>query len=206
MIACVVIFFLQTLKWGGIGAWIMSNLALWPLGTPEYVTDGFRYGEVPQFGVWQLITYGFLHGSEWHLLFNMFAFWMFGTVIEEVWGSRRFAVFYFICIVGAGLVQLAVSAGALTPTVGASGGVFGLLLAFGVLFPNEKLFFILCPVPIKAKYFVAGYGSVELVLGLTREGSSIAHFAHLGGMFFGLLLILYWKGKLPFKPRPGKLF
>lgn len=195
MILYVLIFLLQTLTWGGVGQWIMTHLALWPLGEP----NDWRFGRTPDFEVWQLITYGFLHGSDWHLFFNMFAFWMFGTVVEEVWGSRRFMLYYFACVIGAGLVQLYFSYGTGVSTVGASGGVFGLLLAFGMLFPNEKIYFILCPIPIKAKYFVLGYGAVELALGVTTTDSGVAHFAHLGGMLFGVLLIFLLPGKFPTK-------
>jgi len=169
---------------------VLIRFALWPLGTPE--------GHPASFQVWQLVSYGWLHGSQAHILVNMFAVWMFGKTIEAVWGSRRFAIYYLVCIVGAGLIQLVVATrmagmGQIVPTVGASGGVFGLLLAFAVLFPNEKILLLIPPVPIKAKYFVIGYGALELYMGITQTQSGVAHFAHLGGMVFGLLLILLWR-------------
>ncbi|NNC65324.1 MAG: rhomboid family intramembrane serine protease, partial [Gammaproteobacteria bacterium] len=133
--------------------------------------------------------------------------WMFGPHLERLWGSPHFTVYYFFCLVGAGLVQLVVTTvelsggGFAAPTIGASGAVFGLLLAFGMMFPNVKLMLIFFPVPIAAKYFVVLYGLLELTLGVTGTQSTVAHFAHLGGMLFGLVLILYWRGKLPWKPR-----
>lgn len=168
-------------------------LALWPLDAPDL--PGFG-----QFLPWQLVTYGFLHAGLGHLFFNMFALWMFGTQIENTWGSRRFAIFYFACVIGAGLVQLVVATlepGAY-PTVGASGGVFGLLLAFGMMFPEQPIY-IYFLFPIKAKWFVIIFGVLELYGGVVGQ-STVAHFAHLGGMLFGFLLIQYWRGRLPVKP------
>lgn len=175
-----------------------------------------------------------MHGGFTHLLFNMFALWMFGRVLESVWGPKRFFIFYFVTGLGAAVlhsfvnfiefqnlaakmtpedVQMVMSqgteifnqgknfsdplAGKLNlmlniPTVGASGAVFGILLGFGMLFPNTELMLLFPPIPIKAKYFVAGYGAIELYLGLTQSGSNIAHFAHLGGMLFGFFMIKYW--------------
>jgi membrane associated rhomboid family serine protease len=136
---------------------------------------------------------------------------MFGTLIELVWGSRRFLVYYFTCVVGAAIVHLAVlalmSSGPVDPipTVGASGGVFGILLAFGLRFPNQYILLLIPPIPIKAKYFVVIFGAVELYFGITGTQAGVAHFAHLGGMAAGLLLILYWRGKLPWKPRYREL-
>lgn len=181
---------------------LMQWFALWPLGTPDFVRTPYGLQRVSDFFPWQLITYGFLHGGFSHILFNMFALWMFGVQIENAWGSRRFAIFYFVCVIGAGLVQLVFASltGGVYPTVGASGGVYGILLAFGMMFPDQPiyLYFIF---PIKAKYLVIGFGLLSLLGGF---GGSImpevAHFAHLGGMFFGFLLILYWQGKLPVKP------
>lgn len=173
-------------------ATLMIRFALWPLGIPE------GYGA--SFEIWQLFSYGWLHGGQTHILVNMFAVWMFGRTIEAVWGSYRFTIYYLVCVIGAGLVQLVVAtrmveAGTIVPTVGASGGVFGLLLAFAVLFPNQKILLLIPPVPIKAKYFVIGYGALELFLGITQTQSGIAHFAHLGGMVFGLVLILFWRSR-----------
>lgn len=146
------------------------------------------------FAPYQLVTYGFLHGSFNHLFFNMFAVWMFGTPLERIWGSRRFVGYYAACVVGAAAVQLLVQLfeGGIYPTIGASGGVFGLLLAYGVMWPENRIFLIFLPVPIKAKWFVLIYGGIELLLGFTRAMPGIAHFAHLGGMIFGAVLLYRW--------------
>lgn len=158
-----------------------GELALWPFGSGV-------------FKPWQLLSYGFLHGSFNHLFFNMFAVWMFGTPLEKSWGSQRFAVFYFACVAGAAIIQLLVQQleGGLYPTIGASGGVFGLLLAYGVMWPENRIFLIFLPIPIKAKWFVLIYGGVELLFGVTRSLPGIAHFAHLGGMIFGAGLLYKW--------------
>ena len=168
--------------------------ALWPIGAGDTPGNG-------TFLPWQLVTYAFLHANLTHVLFNMLALWMFGVQIENAWGSRRFALFYFVCVIGAGLVQLAVTSMSpeAYPTVGASGGVFGVLLAFGMMFPEQPIY-VYFFFPIKAKWFVIIYGVLELYAGVVG-GSAIAHFAHLGGMLFGWLLILYWRGKLPWKPQ-----
>ncbi len=178
---------------------LVEWLALWPLGTPEIVRTFAGVERVPGFWPWQLITYSFLHGDFMHLLFNMFALWMFGVQIENTWGSRRFAVFFFVCVVGAALSQMVVSYGDPIPTVGASGGVFGILLAFGMMFPQQPIYLYFL-FPIKAKWFVIGYGLIELWAGVTGTQAGVAHFAHLGGMLFGFLLIQYWRGKLPLQP------
>jgi membrane associated rhomboid family serine protease len=169
---CVAVFLLNN---------ISGQLALWPL------FSGY-------FAPWQLFTYAFLHGGFNHLFFNMFALWMFGLPVEKVWGSRRFAEFYLVCILGAGLIQLLVQyiSGSVYPTIGASGAVFGLLLAYGVMWPNARLFLIFFPVPIKAKWFVLIYGGVELIFGVTGAMPQVAHYAHLGGLFFGAGLLWRW--------------
>lgn len=156
-------------------------LALWPFDS------GY-------FAPWQLVSYGFLHGSFNHLFFNMFAVWMFGTHLENSWGIRRFATYYGLCVIGAGIMQLLVQQieGGVYPTIGASGGVFGLLLAYGVMWPENRIFLIFLPVPIKAKWFVLIYGAAELIFGVTGSMPGIAHFAHLGGMFFGAGLLYKW--------------
>lgn len=153
-------------------------------------------GYAPLFQPWQLVTYMFMHGGFEHIFFNMFALWMFGRVMEQCWGGKRFLIYYLVCGVGAGLVQeLGQVMGWIQPyamTVGASGAVYGVLLAFGVTFPEERIFIIPIPFPIKVKYFVGFYALVELFLGV-RGADGVAHFAHLGGMLFGLLLILHWR-------------
>ncbi|GAB6012890.1 rhomboid family intramembrane serine protease [Viscerimonas tarda] len=159
----------------------------------------------------QLITYMFMHDPTGftHVFFNMFAVFMFGRTLESVWGAKRFLTYYMITGIGAGLTQELVwtfqlwdylsdpAIGTVSwVTVGASGSVFGILLAFGMLFPNAELIMIPIPIPIKAKYFVIGYGLIELFLGFAKmAGDSVAHFAHLGGLFFGLIVILYWRHK-----------
>jgi membrane associated rhomboid family serine protease len=184
----------------------------------------------------QLVTYMFLHGGLMHLFFNMFALYMFGRVLEQVWGAKRFLIFYMVTGIGAGLIQLVVTELRIqsilsdvdpemyrmvldegwqikqrgqnyvdenlrelnnlinTSTVGASGAVFGILLAFGMMFPNVKLMLLFPPIPMKAKYFVAIYGALELYLGIAdNPQDNVAHFAHLGGMLFGYFMIKYWR-------------
>jgi membrane associated rhomboid family serine protease len=178
---------------------------LWPLG----MGDGGLFSGAPEFRPWQLLTYGFMHGSFSHMLFNMIALYMFGAALEHTWGNKRFLTYYLVCVVGAGLLQLLVgwwtmsNGGNAYPTVGASGGVFGLLLAYGMLFPNHRLMLLFPPIPMKARTFVILYGAIELMLGFTGLQPGVAHFAHLGGMLFGWLLIRYWRGQPPFgKRRP----
>ena len=176
----------------------LGPLMLWPLGA----------GFMP----WQLVTYAFLHGDIAHLLFNMLALLMFGAPVEHTWGEKRFLTFYAVCVVGAALCQLAVGAwtmsqgGQAYPTLGASGGVFGLLLAYGMLFPNQRVMLLFPPIPMKARTLVIVYGAIALLLGFTGLQPGVAHFAHLGGMLFGWLLIRYWRGHPPFgrrkPPRP----
>ncbi len=172
----------------------MRLFALWPLGTPDQI----RFADVgvldTGFAPWQLITYGFMHGGLGHLFFNMFALYMFGLPIERLWGTRRFLIYYFVCLVGAGVVQLIVAAvtGGIYPTIGASGAVFGLLLAYGMMYPNSTIMLLIPPVPLKAKWFVIGYGLLTLFFGMTGTMSGVAHFAHLGGMLFGFGMIVYW--------------
>jgi len=178
----------------------IETFALWPLGLTGEELPG---GIAPRFHIWQLITYSFLHGGFIHLFLNLYALWLFGSRIENAWGSRAFLIYYFVCVFGAGLVQLfvasqGVSDGDVYPTVGASGGVFGLLLAFGLTFPNERLMLLFPPVILKAKWFVLIYACVELYAGVTGTLAGIAHFAHLGGMLFGFLLLWYW-GKYPLR-------
>ncbi len=172
IIACIVVFMMQN---------ISAQLALWPLHSGR-------------FQVWQIVSYGFLHGGFNHLFFNMFAIWMFGLPVERLWGSQKYAQYFVICVIGAGLIQLLVQyiSGEVYPTIGASGAVFGLLLAYGVMWPENRLFLIFFPVPIKAKWFVLIYGAVELVFGVTGAMPQVAHYAHLGGLFFGAGLLWRW--------------
>lgn len=197
--ANVVLFLLQQASPQMILQW----MALWPAGTPDTVAYGGRSLMVPQFWPWQLISYGFLHGGFGHLFFNMFALWMFGLPLEYRWGSHRFAFYYFVCLIGAGLVQLVLASSGddIYPTVGASGAVFGLLLAYGLTYPKNKIFLIFFPVPIEARWFVIIYGAIELFLGLGGLMPGIAHFAHLGGMAFGLA-VFWWWGWRPGRPPP----
>jgi membrane associated rhomboid family serine protease len=182
VIACVAGFVLQ--NWAAPG--LVVDLALWPLhDLPVW----------PSFQPWQLVTYAFLHGDFMHLFLNMFALYMFGSSIEEVMGPRRFLAYYFVCVVSAAVAQLIVQGvmgGAPRPTVGASGGVFGLLLAYGLAFPHRKLMLIFPPIPMPAWLFVTLYGLLELYMGIFARGSNVAHFAHLGGMAGGIVMILYW--------------
>ncbi|HMM67931.1 MAG TPA: rhomboid family intramembrane serine protease [Dokdonella sp.] len=196
LIANVGIYLLQML----IGDPLIIHFALWPLGTDMPVQGGGTVG----FQIWQLVTYGFLHGSLTHLLFNMLALWMFGGAIEQLFGSRPFAIYYLTSVVGAAIAQLFVVAyftHGFYPTLGASGGVFGLLLAFGMMFPHQRIMLLFPPIPMPAWVFVTGYGAIELFLGVTGSQAGVAHFAHLGGMATGYVLIQYWRGRLPIKPR-----
>jgi membrane associated rhomboid family serine protease len=126
----------------------------------------------------------------------MYALWLFGSRMERVWGTRAFLLYYFVCVIGAGLTQLTVTSisSETYPTIGASGGVFGVLLAFGMTFPNERLMLLFPPIILRAKWFVLIFGAIELWAGITGTAAGIAHFAHLGGMLFGFLLLLYWQG------------
>jgi len=147
--------------------------------------------------VWRLVTYMFLHAGIFHILFNMLALWMFGGPVENVLGERRFVIFYFACVLGAACAQLAVmylfQPGHFYPTVGASGGVFGLLLAFAVFYPHARLALMFVPIPVPAPIFVTGYVIIELILGVTGTQAGVAHFAHLGGALVGFVLIRYWR-------------
>ena len=170
-----------------VGSWFTQLLALWPLDSGRFLP-------------WQVATYAFLHGGMTHLFFNMLGLWMFGAELEQVWGPKRFMQFYAASVLTAALAQLLVASltGAQYPTVGASGGLFGLLLAFGMMFPNRTIIPLFPPIPMKAKVFVALYGGLELMFGVTGSMQGVAHFAHLGGMLGGFLMIRYWQGKAPF--------
>lgn len=204
-------------------------------GTDLNAVLGLYFPKSEHFMPVQILSHMFMHGGLWHLFFNMFALYMFGGILENIWGGKRFFIYYMVCGLGAAFVhetvimfqynklinvlnpdqlQMVLSDGSAylnegkifanesmknlqmllnVPTVGASGAVFGILLAFGVLFPNTQLMLLFPPIPIKAKYFVIGYGAIELYLALTQPGSNIAHAAHLGGMLFGYLLLRYWR-------------
>lgn len=173
---------------------------------PEAGFFGFRYGalhvgDMFGFHTYQFITYMFLHGGFEHLFFNMFALWMFGRTLEYELGSRRFLIYYMVCGIGAALIQVAITLALGQPMslVGASGAVMGLLLAFGVLHPNAVIMLLFPPIPLKAKWFVVGYAVLELFLGWRGVGN-VAHFAHIGGMLWGFLLLHWWRrsGKIRF--------
>lgn len=175
---------------------IINGLAFVGLNTPIIGQLLFEYGalwplESGRFGIWQLVSYMFLHAGLGHIFFNLFALWMFGQAIENYWGTQRFTVYYFLTGIGAAILHMVVGPGGV-PTLGASGAVYGILLAFGMMFPNRPIMLLFPPIPIKAKYFVAGFGAIELISGLTRSNSGVAHFAHLGGMLVGFILIKYW--------------
>ena len=212
------------------GLFFLATVSLNNLGIDLVKILGLHQFQSPDFRPHQLITHLFMHGNFTHLFFNMFALWMFGKILENVWGSKRFLIYYMITGIGAASIHLLISQYQIisisnqipemvnlaiegrynpsipiskkltqliiTPTVGASGAVFGLLLAFGMLFPNALLYLYFA-IPIKAKYFVIGYGLIELYAGISNNpADSVAHFAHLGGMIFGFFLIKYWKNDM----------
>lgn len=175
---------------------IINVLAFVALNTPIIGQPLFQYGALwpigsGYFDVWQLVTYMFLHAGFGHIFFNLFALWMFGQSIENFWGTRRFTIYYFLTGIGAALLHMLIGGGG-APTLGASGAVYGILLAFGMMFPERPIMLLFPPIPIKAKYFVAIFGVIELVSGISRTNSGVAHFAHLGGMLVGFILIKYW--------------
>jgi membrane associated rhomboid family serine protease len=176
---------------------LLADFALWPWGTD-------RASGIPPFEPWQLITYAFLHGGIWHLFGNMFALYMFGPDVERALGSRRFTLYYFVCVIGAALAQLLVVQAVFhnpSPTIGASGGIFGLLLFYGMAFPHRRLLLLFPPIPMPAWLFVTLYGVLELYLGVFSTSQGVAHFAHLGGMVTGYALILYWRHGPSRRPR-----
>ena len=212
------------------GLFFLATVSLSNLGIDLVKILGLHQFQSTDFRPHQLITHLFMHGNFTHLFFNMFALWMFGKILENVWGSKRFLIYYMITGIGAASIHLLISQYQIisisnqipemvnlaiegrynpsipiskkltqliiTPTVGASGAVFGLLLAFGMLFPNALLYLYFA-IPIKAKYFVIGYGLIELYAGISNNpADNVAHFAHLGGMIFGFFLIRYWKNNM----------
>src|SRR3569832_238829 len=200
LVANIVIYLLQQ----GAGDTFLVDFALWPLGAHQVAQ--LDNGSVARIGFlpWQIVTYSFLHGNFTHIAFNMLALWMFGGPVEEVLGARRYTIYYFTCGIGAACAQLAVLAlfqsGHVYPTVGASGGVFGLLLAFAVFYPQARIAFMFVPVPVTAPLFVIGFMVIELVLGITGTQAGVAHFAHLGGALIGFVLIRFWHVRTPRTP------
>lgn len=194
--------------------WIMAELK------PDFMYETFSlfYPTSPFFKPWQIITHMFMHGGFWHIFFNMYTLWIFGSVLERIWGWKKFLVFYFVTGLGAALLhtgvqfieaqvymsqiadgslaaQTALHQLKLTPTVGASGAIYGVLIGFAMLYPDAMLTLIFPPVSLKAKWFVIIFAVIELFTGVFGIGGGIAHFAHLGGMLFGWMLIMYWKKK-----------
>jgi membrane associated rhomboid family serine protease len=188
LVANVAIFFLQTS--GGFP--LVESFGLWPPASIDLNSPGFA--------PWQLVTYSFLHGSLTHLAFNMFGLYMFGSEAERLFGSRFFSLYYLASVVAAGIAHLVITSfigGPAIPVVGASGGVYGLLLAFGVYFPHRTVVLLIPPIPMKARTFVCVFAAIELVLGVTGTASGVAHFAHLGGMLGGWLMILWRRSSGP---------
>lgn len=189
LIVTVAVFGLQHLLGGAL-----AGLELWPLQSPY----------TQRFMPWQLLSYGFLHGDFAHLFFNMLVLFMFGTPLEQVWGRKRFVLYYLVCIIGAGLCQLAVGVwtvqqgGTAYPVLGASGGVLGLVLGYGMVFPNQKVMVFPIPFLIPAKVVAVLVGLFALFAGVTGSVKGVAHFAHIGGMVTGWLLIRAWRGQPPF--------
>ena len=201
---------------------IVINVLVWIMC---YLNKGFMYETFslfyptsPFFHWWQPVTHMFMHGGFWHLFFNMYTLYMFGRVLEDRWGARKFLIFYFVTGLGAALVhtgvewiqmqswmsqvaegsmaaQAKIHALKMTPTVGASGAIYGILMGFAMLYPDVRMGLVFPPVYMKAKWFVLIFGAIELLTGITGVGGGIAHFAHLGGIIFGYLLIMYWKKK-----------
>ena len=201
---------------------IVINVLVWIMC---YLNKGFMYETFslfyptsPSFHWWQPVTHMFMHGGFWHLFFNMYTLYMFGRVLEDRWGARKFLIFYFVTGLGAALVhtgvewiqmqswmsqvaegsmaaQAKIHALKMTPTVGASGAIYGILMGFAMLYPDVRMGLVFPPVYMKAKWFVLIFGAIELLTGITGVGGGIAHFAHLGGLIFGYLLIMYWKKK-----------
>ena len=194
--------------------WIMTSLN----ENMMYEKFALFYPTSPFFHWWQPVTHMFMHGGFWHLFFNMYTLYLFGRVLEERWGAKKFLIFYFVTGLGAALVhtgvewiqmhhwmgqvadgsmaaQASIHALKMTPTVGASGAIYGVLMGFAMLYPDAVLSLIFPPVSMKAKWFVLIFGGIELLTGITGVGGGIAHFAHLGGLIFGYFLIMYWKKK-----------
>jgi membrane associated rhomboid family serine protease len=197
--ANVAVYFLQQLSSDGL----MRHFALWPWGQHYLAGAGFV-----GFEPWQIISYSFLHGGVAHIVFNMYGLYVFGGMTERVLGARRFAWLYFASVLTAGIVQLFVVSAmrehGIAPTVGASGGVFGVMLAFAMLFPHSRLMLLFPPIPLKAWVLVAGYAVIELTSGVMGSSSGVAHFAHLGGML-GAAIVMFAIGYRTRVQPPGDL-
>ncbi len=183
LIAIVVMFVAQQILGQTGGYFIARYFALYPIDTPYFYP-------------WQLITYALLHGNLMHLFFNGFAIWMFGSQIEHYWGEKKYSIFIITCIIGSGLANALLSQSA---AVGISGAVYGLLVAYGMMWPNHTIQLILPPIPMKAKYFVMIFAGIALISSINPRNDGIAHIAHLGGALTGFLLIQFWRKKPPFK-------
>lgn len=185
MLICTVVYCLQALLDPTLIGW----LGLWPMGSGNFMP-------------WQVVSYAFLHGDVWHLFFNMLGLYMFGAEIERLWGQRRFIQFLTASVLSAAVCQMLISPlmGSYGPTIGISGGLYGLLLASAMLFPNRTIMPLFPPIPMKQRTFVMVFGGLELFQGLSGA-TGVAHFAHLGGMLGAWLMIRYWRGQPPFAGR-----
>ncbi len=201
--ACAAAFVAQIL----LGPVLLEQFALWPPGRHRIALESGQVLALPPFQLWQLLSYGFLHGSPMHLALNLFGLWMFGRPVEAVLGPRRYLSYWLLCLLGAAAAQLLVAAMGADPrpTIGASGGVFGLLPAFALFFPQARIQLLFPPVSLRAPVFVLIYGAVEFFFGISDSLPGIAHFAHLGGMFCGLAVLLWWWSRArggPTQPTP----
>ncbi len=202
LIANVAIFLLELVP--SLHPLLIAYGALWPVGPSQLAALPHGGAVHVGFQFWQVITYAFLHGGWGHIFFNMFALWMFGGPIEHLLGAKHYTFYYFFCAVAAAIAHLLVGhffVHKFYPTIGASGAIFGLLVAFGVMYPRMKMFLIFFPVPMPAWVFVIGYILLELFFGVSGYESGVAHFAHLGGAVGGFILLQYWRGKLPIRPK-----
>ena len=197
LVAMAIAYFLQ----GRVGDVATVPFMLWPLGDHVLGVDASGQEVVAGFRPWQLVTYALMHGNFPHLFFNALALFQFGPAVEQALGGRRFAIYLLVCVVGAGLLQLLVAALSAAdqarPVLGASGGMYAVLLAYGMLFPKHRLMLIFPPIPMSARTMVIVFGAMSLLLGVTGAQAGVAHFVHLGGMLFGWLLIRNWRTRAP---------